>query len=322
MQIRDASKPSSSCDSRQSVLTPLTNPALLPKLSRSLSRFGMKFLNLSSKERPALPFSPWLGRSPVTRKAHRQPKPWIASAIVTSVASIGFAGSAHAALTLDKTSGSWSNVVGGTNINFNSVGNESVVLWGVPVGTEQSGLGFTGRDYVPDLEPGPSEFKLGTLTHYNFVVDGGTAASGAELDVLINLSSPASVVNFNYNMAIDETTNQQPCTYPGSSICPDKISISPFSQNFVYQGGTYSLDAFFKDGLGNPVDFIITEENQATPVDLWGRVTLISPPPPTSVPSPLPLFGAAAAFQASRKLKSRIAAGRRAQAPCTQTRNW
>jgi len=234
-----------------------------------------------------------------------------ASVVVGSMASIGFAGAANATLTLDKTSGSWTGVTGGSSINYETVGNEKRVRWGTPAGggTEQSGFGFLGLDYTPDLVPS-GEFKLGTLTHYNFVIAGGTAISAAALNVLIDLASPVSNIDFNYALTLDETVNAAPCVYPGSTICPDKTTISPSSQTFTYEGGTYSLDAFFKNAQGSPVDFMITEERQATSVDLWGRITLVSPPPTPAVPGPLPLFGAAAAFRASRKLKSRISAAK------------
>lgn len=232
--------------------------------------------------------------------------------IVGSLLAIGFTANAQAAIQLDKTSGSWSNTIGGSNVVYQAVGTEAQVRWGIPYVTEQSGLGFTGIDYTPGLVPGPGEFKLGTLRHHNFVVQGGTAASSSSLAVLFDLASPDPDINLNYVISIDETLNAAPCVYPGATICPDKVTISPSSQTFIFQGGTYSLDSYFKDSTGALVDYMITEENQVTPADLWGRVSLLIPPPtPTPVPSPLPLFGAAAAFGYSRKLRARIAVNRR-----------
>ena len=193
--------------------------------------------------------------------------------------------------------------------SYPTVGDESQVRWGTPVGTEQSGLGFLGIDYMPDLTP-TAKFKLGTLTHYNNVIKGGSALSTVDLGVKIGLTSPVTDINLNpFTLTIDETTNAAPCVYPGATICPDKITISPPSQSFIFQGGTYSLDAFFVDTSDNEVNYMYTEEGRDTSAFLWGRVTLISPPP--AVPAPLPVFGAASAFRFSRKLKSRISANKR-----------
>ena len=52
------------------------------------------------------------------------------------------------ALTLDTVTGSWSDVVGGTNVGFYTVGNEEQVRWGDPA-SDQSGLGFTGKPPPP-----------------------------------------------------------------------------------------------------------------------------------------------------------------------------
>ncbi|MCS6814304.1 MAG: choice-of-anchor K domain-containing protein, partial [Cyanobacteria bacterium] len=80
------------------------------------------------------------------------------------------------AFTLNATSGSWSNVVGGSSIGFYTVASEQQVRWGTPtIGSEithQSGLGFTGTGaQAIEID---TIFNLGQLRHFNNPVAAGT----------------------------------------------------------------------------------------------------------------------------------------------------
>ena len=68
--------------------------------------------------------------------------------------------------TLSDVTGTWSNAVGGSGINYPTVGDENQVRWGDPAGSTQSGLGFTGSA-PPDIVLNLVEtFEIGTLRHF------------------------------------------------------------------------------------------------------------------------------------------------------------
>lgn len=233
------------------------------------------------------------------------------SAIAGSMLSAGLASSAHAAApTLQQTYGNWINVVGGTDIVTQTVGSENQVRWGTPATADgKSGLGFLGETFAPPLDTSAGQFKVGTLTHYNYPIFSGGTPSSLDLDLSLDFGS-GLVAQFDYTLTIDETPNTAPCAYTGITICPDKVMVSPVpNQSFAYMGNNYIVETFFRDSSGNRTNFVITEEAQATPIDLWGLVTQV-PNPPSSVPGPLPLFGAAAAFGYSRRLRKRLAGTR------------
>jgi len=219
---------------------------------------------------------------------------------------------AQAQVVLDKTTGTWSDVVGGTNIQFQTVGNENQVLWGNPFGPGgKSGLGFTGVDPNPNLEvPIGSNFLLGTLRHFNQPIFAGTAASSVSLTLETLFTTPPVSIDFIYSSTIDETPNATPCVYPSDSgnPCADKITISTVpNQTFQFQGKTLTLASFFLDSNGNATDSLISQEGGTTTAQVFGRLT--APPgggPEDSVPGPLPALGVAAAYGYSRKLRKRI----------------
>lgn len=219
---------------------------------------------------------------------------------------------AQAQVVLDKTTGTWSNVVGGTNVVFQTVGGENQVRWGIPFGPDgQSGLGFTGVDPNPNLVvPIGSNFLLGTLRHFNQPIFAGTAASSVSLTLETLFTTPPVSIDFIYSSTIDETPNATPCVYlsdPGNP-CADKITISTVpNQTFQFQGQTLTLASFFLDSSSNPTDSLISQEGGITEVQVFGRLT--APPgggPEDSVPGPLPALGVAAAYGYSRKLRKRI----------------
>ncbi len=211
---------------------------------------------------------------------------------------------------LDKTTGNWSNPVGGTNILFQTIGNENQIRWGQSTGSGQSGLGFTGVDPNPNLVvPFETNFLLGTLRHFNNPISPGTAASSVSLTLETLFTQPPIEIDFIYNSTIDETPNAAPCTYPsGTTPCADKITISTVpNQTFTFNGKTLTLASFFLDSNGNPTDSLISQEKGTTTAQVFGRLT--APPgggPEDSVPGPLPALGLAAAFGYSRKLRKRI----------------
>ena len=78
------------------------------------------------------------------------------------------------ALTLSEVDGTWSNTVGGTNVNYPANvpvdygnGSEDQVRWGDNAGFGQSGLGFTGAAPPPSSFEIGDSFEMGQLRHFN-----------------------------------------------------------------------------------------------------------------------------------------------------------
>lgn len=235
----------------------------------------------------------------------------LASKAVTAgcAVAVGLAAApAQAQVVLDKTTGTWSNPVGGTSILFQTVAGENQIRWGESTGSGQSGLGFTGVDPNPDLVvPFETNFLLGTLRHFNNPISSGTAASSVSLTLETLFTTPPLSIDFVYSSTIDETPNSAPCTYPSDTPCADKITISTVpNQTFTFQGKTLTLASFFLDENGNPTDSLISQEGGTTTAQVFGRLTKPGDGPGDAVPGPLPVLGIAAAFGYSRKLRKRI----------------
>ena len=216
------------------------------------------------------------------------------------------------ALIVTQVDGNFSDPIGGTNVSIdNTSATGGQVSWGIPATSfGQSGLSFEG--FTPgDIAP-LQDFLLGTLTHRNRPVFSGTAASGVSLSVLLDsLGTSPSPLAFTFDLLIDETPNLTPCAYPSApgNPCADKITIADPDQqtSFAYDGGTWTLDMFFRDALGNPTDDFISQENGSNAAHLYGRFVAPNPPPkPSEVPGPLPVLGLGAAFGWSRKLRKKL----------------
>ena len=210
------------------------------------------------------------------------------------------------AISLNLSSGSWNQPVGGSGIVYQTVGSENQVRWGNPFyggGTSlKSGLGFTGV--------GPSTFGLGEifqvgqLRHFNNVVSGGTAASGVNLSLFLNFDDPAAIQSFNLKLEIDETTNEVgTCAYFSIDPCADKISISEtsMSNQFSVAGIDYTLQllGFSLTPGGTPINEFISQEGGTNQALLFAKVTAAKPETET-VPEPATLAGTALWLLATR----------------------
>ncbi len=187
------------------------------------------------------------------------------------------------AFTLNSTSGSWSNVVGGTSIGIYTVGAEQQVRWGSPaVGsgvTNQSGLGFTGTG-TQTIDIG-DVFNLGQLRHFNNPIYAGTAALTSDLAVTLDFADFADQA-FNFTLTIDETPNQAgTCVYPSTIPCADRITWSnAISASTVSLGDTdYTLQLIgfssTPDGSSAVTNFISQEQGTSSAY-LFGKLTAVT----------------------------------------------
>jgi len=193
------------------------------------------------------------------------------------------------ALTMSLVDGSWSNPVGGTNINFfNGVavgygnGLQDQIRWGVPQAVGQSGLGFTGIA-PPDQTFGIDEtFQIGQLQHFNFPINTGTSISAVQLGIALTFSDPGGLIGaFNFNLGVDETPNS-----PGPPASDDIISFpnSFPSESFNIGGIDYTLQLL---GFGSSATSLLSSfrspEGGTNSTLLWGKITTNPIPEPTSM---------------------------------------
>lgn len=189
--------------------------------------------------------------------------------------------------------GSFSNPVGGSSIEFKTVGNERVVSWGTPAApaTAQSSLGFLGTSNSADFG---DVINLGRLRHFNSATFGDFLQS---VDLTINLGFggiPVAPQNFLYTLEIDETTNDGNCVYPGVTICPDRIAFSNSlpDRTFTVDGVAYTLQllGFRKTAVSPLLGEFISEEGVSNEAFLFGRVVRAD-----AVPEPTTMAGLALA---------------------------
>jgi len=176
---------------------------------------------------------------------------------------------------LNSSSGIWTDVDGGSNVNGEDT-NE--IRWGTTQG-EQSGLRFDAVGVQTFNEN--TKFLLGTLTHMNWPIGGGSAANGATLQITLSFSEPAISPNpaFTFDFDIEETPNDGNCDYGGN--CNDKITfpVSYGTQVFTIGDIKYTLvidgfvDSYTCGGIGNIVNHFITEEQKNNSAFLIGHLS-------------------------------------------------
>jgi len=208
------------------------------------------------------------------------------------------------AISLNLSSGSWNETVGGSGIVYQTVASETQVRWGIPAyggdTSQKSGVGFTGV--------GPSTFGLGEifqvgqLRHFNNAISGGTAASAVNLSLFLNFDAPVATQSFNLKLEIDETTNELgTCAYFSITPCADKISISEtsLSNQFSVAGIDYTLQllGFSLTPGGVPINEFISQEGGTNQALLFAKVTAAGS---EQVPEPATVAGTALWLLAAR----------------------
>jgi hypothetical protein len=161
---------------------------------------------------------------------------------------------------------------------------------GTPAGFgSQSGFGFDGNN-GPVSPVVDTPFFLGKFAHYNRQVSSSNTFQYANLTTVVPVTcddgTPASL-SFASRFTLDETPNTAPCAYPGTTVCPDKVTITqPAVQTFTCKDGPYTVNilGFTKTGLnGQTCDQsfnsaavateLITEENADNAACLWGAIS-------------------------------------------------
>jgi len=208
------------------------------------------------------------------------------------------------AISLNLSSGSWNETVGGSGIVYQTVASETQVRWGIRFGggdtSQKSGLGFTGV--------GPSTFGLdeifqvGQLRHFNNVISAGTAASAVNLSLYLNFDNPIATQSFNLNLQIEETLNRLGgCAYFSITPCADKIYISEtsLSNQFSVAGIDYTLQllGFSLTPGGVPINQFISQEGGTNQALIFAKVTATEAEP---VPEPATVAGTALWLLAAR----------------------
>ncbi|HRU21346.1 MAG TPA: THxN family PEP-CTERM protein, partial [Candidatus Bipolaricaulis sp.] len=155
--------------------------------------------------------------------------------------------------------------------------------WGIPSGQSQkSGYRFLGSSNVSF---GSGEvFVIGTFNHLNFPVTGETITR-ADLQVRLQFSTPPISPDpvFTFRVLHEETPNERPCAYPGSTVCPDRVRFQSATaqETYLIGGIPYTLEILgFRVGspTGPTVSEFITEERQENLAYLVGRLVVAAVP--------------------------------------------
>jgi hypothetical protein len=204
---------------------------------------------------------------------------------ITAFLSLATVPAYGADFSLSSSSGTWTGTSGGSDVN--GIGTNEV-RWGIPFGADgQSGLRFEG---IGNLEFDIDEtINLGTLTHFNNPTGGGTAASGATLELSLELSTPSLSDSFTFAFDINETPNSEPCSYPSDpgNPCSDQISFPASfpTESFSFNGANYTVELLgFGSNAGDITSGFISQEGESNTTDLFAQITL----DPTSTPEPGP----------------------------------
>ncbi len=207
------------------------------------------------------------------------------------------------ALTLASADGLWSNATGDggaptclvynntaptTDENQVRYGDNDGSWWDCPSNTNlQSGFGYDGTEGLA-VVPG-DVFLLGEFTHYNRPIIVYDNFTQADLTIGLSFTDPTINTSLDYTVRLDETTNQEPCAYPGSTVCPDKVDLSDTIPDQTFgpiDGKYYKLQIIgFAPGTadtcqyvpGETINLFYTEENQENNACLFARMLVEEP---------------------------------------------
>lgn len=208
------------------------------------------------------------------------------------------------ALTLAGADGIWSNASGTggtptclvytnsadtTDENFVHYGDDDY-NWGCPGSTDnQSGFGYNGAE---GLTVTPDDvFYLGQFAHYNrpIIVWNNNNLTQADLTIALDFDDPNINSSLAFTIQLDETNNEAPCAYPGSTVCPDRVDLSDTIADQTFgpiEGKYYKLQIVgFAPGTADTCEYVagetinefITEEGQENYACLFARMLVEEP---------------------------------------------
>ena len=192
----------------------------------------------------------------------------------------------YADLILSDVGGTWSNVIGGSNINYidnvfiggYGTGYEDRVLWcDGPSG--QSGLGFTPRNNPSNpisITIGEA-FDVGQLRHFNNPINSPPPTS-VDLEIDLLFSNPSGLTGeFFYTLSINETPN-----VTGGSPGDDDIITFPVfypSQTFEIGGTSYVLQILgFGPNSSSLYSQFSSPEGGTNSTLIWGSINIVPVP--------------------------------------------
>lgn len=153
----------------------------------------------------------------------------------------------------------------------------------------QSGFGFDGIN--GGITPAANTpFYLGKFTHYNNPISASNTFDYVNLTTTVpvtcNDNTTTTSFSFGTRFALDETSNDPPCEYPGSSECPDRVTITqPTSSTFTCPDGDYTVNilGFQPQNASDPncadaytgttQTVFYTEESTDNVACLWAEIT-------------------------------------------------
>jgi len=192
------------------------------------------------------------------------------------------------------STGKFHNPLGdsGSVIYYETVSSEERIRWGSPASSiGSSGLGYSGFSGDASFD---DVFVLGRLRHFNNPIFSGSAIRSLDLSIDLSFGGdiPSFTESFTFTLNIDETPNSAPCAYPGSTLCPDKISWASLisSNSFEVDDTVYTLEllGFSPSEDGGPINEFISDEGATNTAYLFGRVVESRN---AAVPEPTTVFG-------------------------------
>lgn len=191
---------------------------------------------------------------------------------LTALAILASAGQAFSAVVFNGgTTGTFSGATGGdpTAYEYSNGDPVSTFKWGKvnPQNPDsaKSVLTFTGVDPFGPVDCG-EEFDIGLIDYFNGTVLQGTSATGVELGIDINFTTPSGLVSLNYALTLYSSPDKN---VPGGVA--DEVTLPDLeSQTFILDGNTYRLTLSFE---GNQTFFV--EEGATDRARLVGVISCV-----------------------------------------------